>query len=91
MATYHISVIRLHPDGPVDKNGNKTVDLSKNCSQYAFGPKQCLTVGEANILLKEKREEYHTKVINVTEENPEGERVPDANGKLQYSVTREHY
>lgn len=75
MATYHVSVIMVHPDGAPDRDGNPTVDVSKNCSKYVFGPKQCLTVGEANILLKEKKEEF----------------LSTPNGKLQYSVLREHY
>jgi hypothetical protein len=91
MATYHVSVMQLHPDGPKDCNGNPTIDMDKKCSKYVFGPKQCLTVGEANALKKQKEEEYFTMVINVTEENPEGERVPNPEAKKQYSVTREHY
>lgn len=75
MTTYHVSVIQVHPDGALDNDGNPTVDMNKNCSKYVFGPKQCLTVGEANILLKEKREEYLSTQV----------------GKLKYSVTREHY
>jgi len=65
MAAYYISVLEVHPDG----------DISKNSHTYVYGPKQCLTVGEANKILKEKRDEY----------------LATPKGKIQYQVSREHY
>lgn len=65
MATYHISVIEVHPDG----------DLKKNSSKYVFGPKQCLTVKEANELLAAKKKEFQST----------------PKGLIQYQVMREHY
>ena len=75
MAAYYISVLKVHPDGAPDLAGNPTVDMDKRCSTYVFGPKQCLTVKEANELLTAKREEYLSTEL----------------GKKQYSVTREQY
>lgn len=51
----------------------------KRCTKIIFGPKRCLTVGEANELYKSKREEYFGTV-----------EVPKADKDL-YSVTRENY
>jgi len=47
MATYHITVTEVHPDGNMDIKGTK----------HIFS-KECLTVGEANELYKAKKEEY---------------------------------
>ena len=68
MASYYVSVDQLHPveDG--------VLNLKKNICNTVF-KKQCLTVGEANEVLKAKRTEYL--------ETPQG--------KLQYQVRREQY
>lgn len=65
MSAYYVSVMEVHPDG----------DDTKNSSKYVFGPKQCLTVQEANELFKMKREEY----------------TSSSKGKIQYQVSKELY
>jgi len=82
MASYHIEVTEVHPDGDINVKGSKKV----------FS-KECLTVGEANALFAAKKEQYYTTMVEgtATEDKPNGDRVPSAKGKIQYSVTKEHY
>jgi hypothetical protein len=81
MAAYYVSVMEVHPDG----------DITKNSSKYVFGPKQYLEVKDANEAEKAKREEYHMMVVDITQENPEGIRVPNPKGKIQFQISRERY
>ena len=64
MASYHITVTQVHPNGDMKIKGSKQIFT-----------KECLTVGEANELLKAKKEEYNATPA----------------GKIEFSVTREHY
>jgi len=64
MASYHITVTQVHPGADITIKGSKQV----------FS-KECLTVAEANELLKAKKGEYNATPA----------------GKIEYSVIREHY
>lgn len=80
MASYHIEVTEVHPNGDVSLKGSKKV----------FS-KECLTVGEANALFAAKKEEYYTKEDGGRTADGKNTRVPNPIGKIQYSVTKEHY
>lgn len=64
MASYHITVTQVHPGADITIKGSKQV----------FS-KECLTVAEANKLLKAKKEEYNATPA----------------GKIEYFVTPDYY
>ena len=65
----------------------------KTISQLMYGEEVTLllTVGEANALFAAKKEEYYTKEDGGRTADGKNTRVANAVGKVQYSVTKEHY